>query len=877
MVAAEVFKILRSFNYEVVMYNDDLEQVYEPEEGRRMFISPANMLLSLTEDEGQNSIRLYIPKSLSVKEITGLIDTLRTTATKYVMLFNIRKFNKDLKPKDFVTKASVRESSEKKMNILEGFYGTSRSSYLKLENAKMIVRHSKRVDETIIGSRSRNIDQIFIENAVGERFLFPTTQLPPARAMAQHINQGGQFNDTIGNNIRNLATNYSNLAQTSRYIFSNGGMLSESAGALREACRAKMRKLRKTFEQLYRPSGYEMAVSNLAETSSVLVEGENTNQYIEEMKNLLIVAGKDISESMISGLVSIISESIKLDEMTGTVKIMGEPIAKDIWYSFERHKIDWITDPKSKVGETSFPPGKEGMIQKLEIIIPCVKDEHLRNLLVKCEDGMKNPEDHEEALSAWASAYGAIISAGLDDRRTMNEVKMSNMVMVLGRQVSKDAWEKFKSGTMEMTGTPHIDGDISFNGNDIGEISFRLSEIIPMVKDDSLVNLLSEVAEELPHPVKNHNEKSLLMIAKHAIKIARDTKVDEAKAAPMISVLGRNVDQNAWEDFKTGHLELMDEPRLDGEPKYTNKTAELLHKLSAIIPQVKNDSMLNLLSYVGEEIEHTKTPDKLKNMKMVAIQALKCCGMSLDNGMTKTSPIKAFEDWVHGSEMIVDDAWDDELDDEDLEAASDVYDSIAKNGRKGHAAKNDAIAKDSFGGEWAREKTRKLVDEAIDFADGYKESSDDFKKVLWWLWEHRHELSKSNMYAVDFPEITKTNLSPEEVDVIQNAWWDLFEVDSFEDWTEEMDFLNVIEPIEEEDFTNDSDNVDFISDLNDTTDIEPEFDDEIADEDMLLPQDDNLQLKHEVIDQVAQDPVTGMTVPADRNYISRLKTLGGLR
>ena len=88
------------------------------------------------------------------------------------------------------------------MQVFEGMYGTSRSSYSTLEGkagrTRMIVRHTQKVDETKVVARSRFVESIMIENQLGERMLFPTNGLAPARAMTQHVNMGGGFPITSG-------------------------------------------------------------------------------------------------------------------------------------------------------------------------------------------------------------------------------------------------------------------------------------------------------------------------------------------------------------------------------------------------------------------------------------------------------------------------------------------------------------------------------------------------------------------------------------------------------------------------------------------------------------------------------------------------------
>ena len=137
--ATEVFQILRSYDYAVMMYDDEGTQVYEPESARRMFAKPENLLVSIVDDGDDSYIRLYLGKSTDIDDVMGLDQTLRQTATKYNMLYNVKRMGKELSPADFSTTESVTENKdESPMNLLlEGMYGTTRSSYLKLENARL--------------------------------------------------------------------------------------------------------------------------------------------------------------------------------------------------------------------------------------------------------------------------------------------------------------------------------------------------------------------------------------------------------------------------------------------------------------------------------------------------------------------------------------------------------------------------------------------------------------------------------------------------------------------------------------------------------------------------------------------------------------------
>jgi hypothetical protein len=197
-VAKEAFQILLRFDYVVKLYDQDGMVVAEPSEARRMFASSPNILLSLLDADDDSSIKLLFGKSTHANDINGLLQAMRTTATKYNLTFQPKQYGKEIDPKDYQSLMSVSESvKETDMHICEGMYGTSRSSYLQLDHAKMIVHHNQPINPTQVNGRARQIGTIFIENAAGERVQVPS-QLALGRALTEHINIGGAITDDIG-------------------------------------------------------------------------------------------------------------------------------------------------------------------------------------------------------------------------------------------------------------------------------------------------------------------------------------------------------------------------------------------------------------------------------------------------------------------------------------------------------------------------------------------------------------------------------------------------------------------------------------------------------------------------------------------------------
>ena len=220
-LSTELFQVLRTYGRDIVLYDENGQRVFEPADARRFYVTTDNILVSINKAGDDSAIRVYLSDTIVLSSIQPFLDTLRNMATSSNLLFHVKKFSREIKPQDFATRASLEEDQEKEnmnQNIMEGLYGTSRSSYLKLENARMIVRHNARINEQQIGSRGRYIQSIFIENAAGERVLFPTNILSGARAMTQHVNQGGSFTDAISQQIQRMAADFKNLAQVANFL-----------------------------------------------------------------------------------------------------------------------------------------------------------------------------------------------------------------------------------------------------------------------------------------------------------------------------------------------------------------------------------------------------------------------------------------------------------------------------------------------------------------------------------------------------------------------------------------------------------------------------------------------------------------------------------
>ena len=149
--------------------------------------------------------------------------------------------------------------------------GSFKTSYIQLpESTRLIIRHSKGVNEEVRGSRSRNIKALFIENSAGERFSFPHKYLQGAKAMAKHVSMGGTPYDAIGESIITLCTEVAQCNQFIKHVRTNK-LVNESNLNIVETVKTKLNELKNTIKGLQTVKGYN---DYQVESTAIVVETE---------------------------------------------------------------------------------------------------------------------------------------------------------------------------------------------------------------------------------------------------------------------------------------------------------------------------------------------------------------------------------------------------------------------------------------------------------------------------------------------------------------------------------------------------------------------------------------------------------------------------
>ena len=210
--------------------------------------------------------------------------------------------------------------------LAESLTGTAKSSFENLDKTRLIIRHSKAVDENIPGDRTRNINSLYIENSDGERFKYPVIHLAGARAMSRHVANGGVPHDDFGKHIVGVSEQIAQLNSFSRYA-ANKDQLNDSAGDIIEKAKMKLETMRKYIKGLSKQKNYE-AIRETFQPSAIAELDDATKNSLREKFTLKHM--DDRVESALPLLHSIMQEIERPEDEIPDPEMDAPLSAKDV-------------------------------------------------------------------------------------------------------------------------------------------------------------------------------------------------------------------------------------------------------------------------------------------------------------------------------------------------------------------------------------------------------------------------------------------------------------------------------------------------------------------------------------------------------------------
>ena len=324
--------------------------------------------VSISLADGEN-MKVYYNRDLVSKidedsrdEWYAFLKELKDFAVEHQLRFDVRDITKNnLTKQDYENLADTNktvntdEMSEelaritKLAGVNEGLTGTAKRSYENLDKTKLIIRHKGKVDETVPGARSRQIQSLYIENEDGERFKYPMTHLAGARAMMRHVANGGRPHDEFGEHIIKTSEDIAKLNSFQRYV-SNKDQLNDNAGDIIENTKLQLENLREYMRNLSKQSHYESSCKNYKKAEDQVLDDETVNKLREKFTQTNLDSRVEDAFPLISRVMAELENAPK-EEPINELEPDAEPIDAPVQAPVDHGAVvqSFLNDPDSKL------------------------------------------------------------------------------------------------------------------------------------------------------------------------------------------------------------------------------------------------------------------------------------------------------------------------------------------------------------------------------------------------------------------------------------------------------------------------------------------------------------------------------------------------
>ena len=283
LIGDKIFGILKGSGFKLQMFDKTGAKTLDPHKATRFYatihsndpeLEEYSILIGVHDENADSHVDIKTPTLDNTADF-DFLRKIRDSIKKNVgdregLRVNWLKFDHTITPKDDAYN-NITESKD-----ISKPFGSTKSSYQRVGDSKLIIRHTDAVNEEKVGSRWRHVKLIFIENRIGERFRYPKMHIAGARAMARHLSNDGTMHDGIGESIQALSSDYMDLKESARLLRRMGD---ESKT---ESIRAALDEINKKVKKLCGPRGYTMLSDSMRER--VIVEdSDQVNSLYEEL------------------------------------------------------------------------------------------------------------------------------------------------------------------------------------------------------------------------------------------------------------------------------------------------------------------------------------------------------------------------------------------------------------------------------------------------------------------------------------------------------------------------------------------------------------------------------------------------------------------
>jgi len=223
----------------------------------------------------------------------NFLKEMRQFAKKRLMKFEVRDLNRsNLTRRDYQFLAQNRPG-DKTMQESK-MYGTNKTSFQKIGNAKIHIKHSAPINTESVNSRTGKIGSIFIESPDGEKFKYPFKHLSGARALARHVAEGGHAYDDFGKHITGLSGEMAKLRKFNTYM-NRSSVMAEALQEYTDIVKERVNNIKKEIQNLQKPAYYTSALESFepsivedvpTDVADAWIDQLTVKQFNEELKDV---------------------------------------------------------------------------------------------------------------------------------------------------------------------------------------------------------------------------------------------------------------------------------------------------------------------------------------------------------------------------------------------------------------------------------------------------------------------------------------------------------------------------------------------------------------------------------------------------------------
>ena len=257
----------------------------------------------------------------------NFLKELRGFAKARVLGFDTRDITKsNLEKRDYDFLGQGKEVEKVSESNL---YGTTKTSFQTVGEARLVIKHSAPVNPTVAGGRTHRIESLFIENKAGERFKYPFKHLNGARAMARHVSEGGNPFDDFGKHISEMSSELNQLRKFKTYM-NRSSVMAEGLKQYQSVVDERIEEIKSSCLKLQKQSAYKESFESYSKSELAEVPEDVKQSWIDE---LTIKTFNEELQDVFPYIYKLVSERTAIEELGPT--------------SFEAHGYQGGTEPRT--------------------------------------------------------------------------------------------------------------------------------------------------------------------------------------------------------------------------------------------------------------------------------------------------------------------------------------------------------------------------------------------------------------------------------------------------------------------------------------------------------------------------------------------------